>query len=63
MAGQSRKVGASRTCVFAAAADELLDGLRAVEDAGGGLGDDGEAALAVGDDHVALVVHGGVEAR
>ena len=32
--------------VLARAANQLLDGLRAVEEPGGGFGDDGEAAMA-----------------
>ncbi len=40
--------------------DELLDGLRAVEEAGAGGGDNGDTA-ATREDDVALVVHGGIE--
>jgi len=48
--------------VFAGAADQLLDGLRAVEEAGGGFGDDGETPQTAGHYDVALVLHGGIEA-
>ena len=45
--------------------DELLEGLRAVEDAGGGLGDDVDGVAGGGillrEEDVAFVVHGGVE--
>ncbi len=40
--------------------DELLDGLRAVEEAGGGSGYDGKS-MSPRQDDVALVVHGGIE--
>ena len=49
--------------ILAAAANQLLHGLRAVEDAGGGFGDYRQAALPVGHKDVALVVHCRVKAQ
>jgi len=47
--------------VLAAAADQLLYRLRAIEEAGRGFGNDGQAAFFVGDERIALIVHGRVQ--
>ena len=47
--------------VFAGTADELLDRLGTVEEAGGGLRNHHQAGAAIGQDGIALIVHGWVE--
>ncbi len=63
IAGQSRSIRSQQNGLFAAATNELLYRLRAVEDSGRSFGNHGEPTLAVGDDHVALIVHRGIEAQ